>query len=165
MVAQAKVIWSGLDAALSWEDVMALKERFPNAPNWGQAGSKGEADVSNADGDDKLKAADGRNKLQGMRDAHLAGVGSRPATGARAGGGRKGRRAHGAGGRSTGRRRPERGGGGRSTGQSTGRRPEHGAEHGATGRPAAAVDGGRGGDGAVGARRRRTRAEKRTARA
>jgi hypothetical protein len=67
MVAQAKVIWSGLDAALSWEDVMALKERFPNAPNWGQAGSKGEADVSNADGDDKLKAADGRNKLQGMR--------------------------------------------------------------------------------------------------
>ena len=57
-----------------------------------------------------------------IKDTHLAGVGSRPATGAR------------------------------------GRWPEHGAaatgERGApvcaTGRPAAAVDGGRGGDGAVG---------------
>jgi hypothetical protein len=48
MVPQVKVVWSGLDVALAtWEDVVALRDRFPRAPALGQAGSEGPADVSN----------------------------------------------------------------------------------------------------------------------
>jgi hypothetical protein len=37
---QALIQWSGLPAALaSWEDIEALRQRFPRAPAWGQAGS------------------------------------------------------------------------------------------------------------------------------
>lgn len=43
MVAQVKVCWSGLDAALAtWEDTEALKSTFPNSSAWGQATSKEE---------------------------------------------------------------------------------------------------------------------------
>ena len=39
--------WSGLPAALAtWEDVEALRQRFPHAPAWGQAGSYQGGDVS-----------------------------------------------------------------------------------------------------------------------
>lgn len=48
MVEQVKVVWSGLDTALaSWKDVVALRDRFPRARAWGQAGLEGEADVNN----------------------------------------------------------------------------------------------------------------------
>jgi hypothetical protein len=73
-----------------------------------------------------------------VKDTHLAGVGSRTATGARAGGGRTGPAAGArGGGRSTGRRRPANGAAAAG---------ERGAPMCATGRPAADVDG----DGAVG---------------
>jgi hypothetical protein len=79
MVAQAKLVWSGLDAALTnWEDVMALKERFLNAPAWGQTDFEGEADVSNADENDKLKAADSRNKPHGTQVSRLNTKVTRP---------------------------------------------------------------------------------------
>jgi hypothetical protein len=43
MVAQVKVTWFGVDAALAtWEDAEALRSRFPQAPTWGQATSKDE---------------------------------------------------------------------------------------------------------------------------
>jgi hypothetical protein len=46
-VAQVLVLWSGLDASLAtWEDQDALKNRFPNAPTWGQAIFEGEGNVS-----------------------------------------------------------------------------------------------------------------------
>lgn len=38
MIAQVKVVWSGMDAELAtWEDAEALYNRFPRAPAWGQA--------------------------------------------------------------------------------------------------------------------------------
>ena len=38
---QALIQWIGLPAALAtWEDVEALRQRFPGAPAWGQAGSQ-----------------------------------------------------------------------------------------------------------------------------
>lgn len=44
---QALIQWSGLPAALAtWEDVEALRQRFPHAPAWGQAGSYQGGDVS-----------------------------------------------------------------------------------------------------------------------
>ena len=97
-----------------------------------------------------------------IKYTHLAGVESRPAMGARAGGGRTGplAGARGGGDRRTGRRRPANGaaaaaagarggarGGGRSTGRTTGRlRPEHVALSPAGG--AATERDERGGDGA-----------------
>jgi hypothetical protein len=45
---QALIQWSGLPAALaSWEDIEALRQCFPRAPAWGQAGSYQGGDVSN----------------------------------------------------------------------------------------------------------------------
>jgi hypothetical protein len=45
---QALIQWSGLPSALAtWEDVEALRQRFPRAPAWGQAGSYRGGDVSN----------------------------------------------------------------------------------------------------------------------
>lgn len=42
------VYWSGLDTALaSWKDAVALRDQFPRAPAWGQAGLEGEVDVNN----------------------------------------------------------------------------------------------------------------------
>lgn len=38
LVAHIKVVWSGMDDSLAtWEDVVALCSRFPEAPAWGQA--------------------------------------------------------------------------------------------------------------------------------
>jgi hypothetical protein len=49
MVAQGKILWSGMDASLaSWEDIAALRDQFPKAPAWGQAGSEEVADVSDS---------------------------------------------------------------------------------------------------------------------
>ena len=46
-VAQVLVLWSGLDASLAtWENRDALKNRFPNAPAWGQAVFEEEGNVS-----------------------------------------------------------------------------------------------------------------------
>jgi hypothetical protein len=36
----------------TWEDLEALKQRFPRAPAWGQAGSEGREGVSNQHQDD-----------------------------------------------------------------------------------------------------------------
>jgi hypothetical protein len=45
-IAQVKVCRSGLDPALaSWEDVAALRARFPAAPAWGQAGLQWKGNV------------------------------------------------------------------------------------------------------------------------
>lgn len=47
MIAQVKILWSGLAKELAtWEDEAALKMRFPAAPAWGQAGSQGRGNVS-----------------------------------------------------------------------------------------------------------------------
>jgi hypothetical protein len=46
-VAQVKVLWSGMDESLAtWEDLMALKDRFPHAPAWGQAAFQERGNVS-----------------------------------------------------------------------------------------------------------------------
>ena len=46
-VAQVLVQWSGGDTTLAtWEDKDSLRQLFPRAPAWGQAGSQGEGDVS-----------------------------------------------------------------------------------------------------------------------
>ncbi|KAK3133105.1 hypothetical protein QOZ80_6AG0532360 [Eleusine coracana subsp. coracana] len=46
-VQQGLIKWFGLPATLAtWEDLEALQQRFPRAPSWGQAGFKGEGDVS-----------------------------------------------------------------------------------------------------------------------
>ena len=45
---QALIQWTGLPASLAtWEDLEALRQRFPRAPAWGQAGSDQGGDVSN----------------------------------------------------------------------------------------------------------------------
>jgi hypothetical protein len=42
LVAQVLVKWSNLDADLAtWEDMEALRQRFPFAPAWGHAGAQG----------------------------------------------------------------------------------------------------------------------------
>ena len=46
-VPQVLIKWSGLDASLAtWEDAEALRQQFPEAPAWGQAGSQGGGDVT-----------------------------------------------------------------------------------------------------------------------
>jgi hypothetical protein len=46
---QVLIQWSGLPAALAtWEDVEALRQRFPRAPAWGQAGPYRRGDVSSS---------------------------------------------------------------------------------------------------------------------
>jgi hypothetical protein len=46
-VPQVLVKWSDLDTSLAtWEDEEALRQRFPQAPAWGHAGSQGEGDVT-----------------------------------------------------------------------------------------------------------------------
>jgi transposase InsO family protein len=45
---QALIQWSGLPASMAtWEDVEALRQRFPRAPAWGQAGAYPGGDVNN----------------------------------------------------------------------------------------------------------------------
>jgi hypothetical protein len=45
VVLQALVEWSRLSVSLAtWEDLEPLKQRFPWAPAWGQAGAKGGGD-------------------------------------------------------------------------------------------------------------------------
>ena len=44
---QSLIQWSGLPVELAtWEDYEALKQFFPSAPAWGQAGSQGGGNVS-----------------------------------------------------------------------------------------------------------------------
>jgi hypothetical protein len=39
--------WSGLpDALATWENLQAVRVRFPDAPAWGQAGTEGDGDVT-----------------------------------------------------------------------------------------------------------------------
>ena len=46
-VMQGLILWScGTPATATWEDLDSLKQEFPRAPAWGQAGSQGEGDVS-----------------------------------------------------------------------------------------------------------------------
>jgi hypothetical protein len=46
-VPQVLVRWSGLDMSLAtWEDEEALRQQFPLAPAWGQAGPQGGVDVT-----------------------------------------------------------------------------------------------------------------------
>lgn len=48
-VHQALIKWSGLpDTLATWEDLEALKQCFPQAPAWGEAGFKGRGNVSTA---------------------------------------------------------------------------------------------------------------------
>jgi hypothetical protein len=47
MISQVLVRWSFLPEELStWEDEQALRQQFPRAPAWGQAGSQGRRDVT-----------------------------------------------------------------------------------------------------------------------
>lgn len=44
---QVRIRWTNSPAEVStWEDYEALKQRFPDAPAWGQAGTEGEANVT-----------------------------------------------------------------------------------------------------------------------
>lgn len=56
LVAHIKVVWSGMDDSLAtWEDVVALCSRFPEAPAWGQAvfqGGGGNVDSGAAQADE-----------------------------------------------------------------------------------------------------------------
>jgi transposase InsO family protein len=46
-ISQGLIRWSSLPLSLAtWEDLEPLKQRFPSAPAWGQAGAKGGEDVS-----------------------------------------------------------------------------------------------------------------------
>ena len=46
-VLQGLIKWSGMPASLAtWEDLEALRQRFPLAPTWGQVGSQEEGGVS-----------------------------------------------------------------------------------------------------------------------
>ena len=50
VVPQVLVQWSNLPRSLAtWEDTEALRQRFPRAPAWGQAGLRRGGDVSNQD--------------------------------------------------------------------------------------------------------------------
>jgi hypothetical protein len=47
---QVLIKWSDSPESLAtWEDLEALRQRFPLAPAWGQAGHAGEGPVSNPD--------------------------------------------------------------------------------------------------------------------
>lgn len=47
-IKEVLVRWTGMsDASATWENVQELRQRFPDAPAWGQAGSQGEGDVTN----------------------------------------------------------------------------------------------------------------------
>jgi hypothetical protein len=47
MVPQVLVRWSYLPEELcTWEDEVPLRQQFPRAPAWGQAGSKGGGDAT-----------------------------------------------------------------------------------------------------------------------
>uniref|UniRef100_A0A0A8ZMG0 Uncharacterized protein n=1 Tax=Arundo donax TaxID=35708 RepID=A0A0A8ZMG0_ARUDO len=51
-VTQVLIQWTGLPAAMAtWEDYYALKTRFPSAPVWGPAGSRGGGIVMTGDTD------------------------------------------------------------------------------------------------------------------
>jgi hypothetical protein len=58
-VHQVPVQWSSSPEALAtWEDLAALKQKFPDAPAWGQAGSVGRGIVSSSGTDDVLAGTD-----------------------------------------------------------------------------------------------------------
>jgi hypothetical protein len=62
-----KVVWFDMDAALATlEDTTSLKERFPNAPAWGQAAPKKRGNVST----DMPKEA-GEQPKEAMEDKQL----------------------------------------------------------------------------------------------
>lgn len=68
---QALIQWSGMPAALAtWEDVEGLRQRFPRAPAWGQAGSYRGGDVSNpaptAPSHGNNKIGDGHAQVHGV---------------------------------------------------------------------------------------------------
>jgi hypothetical protein len=45
---EALIRWTGLtDSLPTWENLQALRRRFPDAPAWGQAGSEEDGDVTN----------------------------------------------------------------------------------------------------------------------
>ena len=53
VVPQVLVQWSNLPRSLAtWEDTEALRQRFPRAPAWGQAGLRWGGDVSIARGEE-----------------------------------------------------------------------------------------------------------------
>ena len=48
-IPQVKLTWVGLPAsATTWEDYNVVKQRFPTAPAWGQAGTQAEGGVTPA---------------------------------------------------------------------------------------------------------------------
>lgn len=48
-IPQGLILWSGPPESLAtWEDLTELRQRFPRAPAWGQAGSEGRGSVSDA---------------------------------------------------------------------------------------------------------------------
>lgn len=50
-VQQGLIRWSSLPSSLAtWENLEALRQQFPLAPAWGQAGAHGGGDVSNTKG-------------------------------------------------------------------------------------------------------------------
>ena len=73
---QALIQWTGLPPTLStWEDMEQLRQRFPQAPAWGQAGSDGGGDVSNTTTTPPEDNADGprRSVRQRRPNPHVQG--------------------------------------------------------------------------------------------
>lgn len=75
MIAQVKVVWSGMDAELAtWEDAEALYNRFPRAPAWGQAvieergnvSTKGEQALS-----EEERSGEGRQREEESKRARI----------------------------------------------------------------------------------------------
>lgn len=68
MIPQVLIQWSGWPVELStWEDEEALRQQFPNAPAWGQAGSKGGEDVTNPTSEPAMAPAAERKRTEGLR--------------------------------------------------------------------------------------------------
>ena len=59
---QLLIKWSGWHATLAnWEDEVDIKQKFPFAPAWGQAGHQGREDVSDLE-DGSISTMGARNK-------------------------------------------------------------------------------------------------------
>jgi hypothetical protein len=64
-VAQVQVKWSELpDELATWEDYTTLKQTFPQAPAWGQAGFQEPGSVSTASGDNGSVAMEQQQDTQ-----------------------------------------------------------------------------------------------------
>jgi hypothetical protein len=71
-VPQVKVQWSGMPPSLqTWESVFAIVNEFPQAPAWGQAGTRGGGSVTTHYLTEALRIKRRTDYRQRMREAHI----------------------------------------------------------------------------------------------